>query len=180
MKVEEIESIQCPVCGYYCLGHGGHGCIDKPSMVKDSEISRPQSELAEAKKEAENAEIKRQRTDSEKAVEFWEDQAGSFETQLECANKRIERYQEDAESRAAEIANLRAKLEKAEATIPEDVRSFIYTVTLFLQSSRSKTPEQMDRMFQRSYKLYAHYGVEGSFPQPSPTRNAIKQSMEGK
>jgi DNA repair exonuclease SbcCD ATPase subunit len=53
MKVEEIESIQCPVCGYYCLGHGGHGCIDKPSMVKDSEISRPQSELAEAKKEIE-------------------------------------------------------------------------------------------------------------------------------
>lgn len=22
----------CPVCGYYCLGDGGHGCIDKPSM----------------------------------------------------------------------------------------------------------------------------------------------------
>ena len=22
----------CPVCGYYCLGKGGHGCIDKPSL----------------------------------------------------------------------------------------------------------------------------------------------------
>lgn len=21
----------CPVCGYYCLGKGGHGCIDKPA-----------------------------------------------------------------------------------------------------------------------------------------------------
>jgi len=28
------EFICCPVCGYYCLGKGGHGCIDKPSMVK--------------------------------------------------------------------------------------------------------------------------------------------------
>ena len=25
---------QCPVCGYYCLGKGGHGCIDKPSIMK--------------------------------------------------------------------------------------------------------------------------------------------------
>ena len=24
---------QCPVCGYYCLGRGGYGCIDKPSMI---------------------------------------------------------------------------------------------------------------------------------------------------
>ena len=23
---------QCPVCGYYCLGKGGHGCIDKPAL----------------------------------------------------------------------------------------------------------------------------------------------------
>jgi len=23
---------QCPVCGYYCLGNGGHGCIDKPTL----------------------------------------------------------------------------------------------------------------------------------------------------
>lgn len=25
--------ITCPVCGYYCLGNGGFGCIDKPSML---------------------------------------------------------------------------------------------------------------------------------------------------
>jgi len=24
-------SDQCHVCGYYCLGKGGHGCIDKPN-----------------------------------------------------------------------------------------------------------------------------------------------------
>ena len=28
------EDLQCPVCGYYCLGHGGVGCIDKPKLVK--------------------------------------------------------------------------------------------------------------------------------------------------
>lgn len=30
------EDEQCPVCGYYCLGHGGAGCIDKPSMLQTS------------------------------------------------------------------------------------------------------------------------------------------------
>jgi hypothetical protein len=28
MKNNTEES--CPVCGYYCLGNGGMGCIDKP------------------------------------------------------------------------------------------------------------------------------------------------------
>jgi len=32
--------IQCPVCGYYCIGQGGHGCIDKPSIVKAAEQVR--------------------------------------------------------------------------------------------------------------------------------------------
>ena len=27
------EDIFCPVCGYYCLGKGGNGCIDKPTLV---------------------------------------------------------------------------------------------------------------------------------------------------
>jgi len=27
------ENIQCPVCGYYCNGTGGTGCIDKPTLV---------------------------------------------------------------------------------------------------------------------------------------------------
>ena len=29
------EDIQCPVCGYYCLGKGGIGCIDKPFYVEN-------------------------------------------------------------------------------------------------------------------------------------------------
>lgn len=29
----KIDDIQCPVCGYYCLGKGGVGCIDKPGML---------------------------------------------------------------------------------------------------------------------------------------------------
>jgi hypothetical protein len=27
------KNTQCPVCGYYCLGNGGIGCIDKPSAI---------------------------------------------------------------------------------------------------------------------------------------------------
>lgn len=27
------EDTQCPVCGYYCLGKGGHGCINKPELL---------------------------------------------------------------------------------------------------------------------------------------------------
>ena len=33
-KEEKPEDIICPVCGYYCLGKGGYGCIDKPTIVK--------------------------------------------------------------------------------------------------------------------------------------------------
>lgn len=33
----EFGNEQCPVCGYYCLGKGGHGCIDKPFMFKQSQ-----------------------------------------------------------------------------------------------------------------------------------------------
>lgn len=29
----EAENAQCPVCGFYCLGKGGEGCIDKPALV---------------------------------------------------------------------------------------------------------------------------------------------------
>ena len=32
-KPEPIGEIQCPVCGYYCLGNGGRGCIDKPETL---------------------------------------------------------------------------------------------------------------------------------------------------
>lgn len=32
----KAEDIQCPVCGYYCLGKGGMGCIDKPWMVENN------------------------------------------------------------------------------------------------------------------------------------------------
>ena len=29
------EDEQCPVCGYYCTGNGGVGCIGKPDMVEE-------------------------------------------------------------------------------------------------------------------------------------------------
>lgn len=28
-RPEQIAETNCPVCGYYCLGRGGRGCIDK-------------------------------------------------------------------------------------------------------------------------------------------------------
>ena len=28
------EGLICPVCGYYCAGKGGHGCIDKPKLMR--------------------------------------------------------------------------------------------------------------------------------------------------
>jgi len=37
MTMEVAENEICPVCGYYCLGNGGHGCIDKPSLYKSKE-----------------------------------------------------------------------------------------------------------------------------------------------
>jgi hypothetical protein len=47
-----------------------------------------------------------------------------------------------------------------ELKLPEDVRLFIYRVTLHLQSNRSKTPKQHDGMFQEAYKIYDKYDVE--------------------
>ena len=35
MSETKPEDEQCPVCGYYCLGNGGIGCIDKPTYVKN-------------------------------------------------------------------------------------------------------------------------------------------------
>lgn len=34
MKENEVKPDDeiCPVCGYYCLGKGGCGCIDKPTL----------------------------------------------------------------------------------------------------------------------------------------------------
>lgn len=31
--------LQCPVCGYYCLGKGGFGCINKPKLVAETQES---------------------------------------------------------------------------------------------------------------------------------------------
>jgi hypothetical protein len=27
------SEVHCPACGYYCVGKGGFGCIDKPALV---------------------------------------------------------------------------------------------------------------------------------------------------
>ena len=33
-QIKKIADIICPVCGYYCLGKGGFGCIDKLSLYE--------------------------------------------------------------------------------------------------------------------------------------------------
>lgn len=49
------EDQHCPVCGYYCLGRGGYGCIDKPSMIKNTRATDPlMEEMAEALEELED------------------------------------------------------------------------------------------------------------------------------
>ena len=35
--------IDCPGCGYYCLGRGGIGCIDKPTLVELESWVRPET-----------------------------------------------------------------------------------------------------------------------------------------
>lgn len=35
---ENPEDYICPVCGYYCLGHGGYGCIDKSSLQNEDTL----------------------------------------------------------------------------------------------------------------------------------------------
>jgi len=39
--LRDLEEAQCPVCGYYCLGKGGHGCIDKPGLVRHNTPPTP-------------------------------------------------------------------------------------------------------------------------------------------
>jgi hypothetical protein len=51
-----------------------------------------------------------------------------------------------------------AMAEKIE--LPDDVLLFIKYVTLHLQRSRSRTPEQNDAMFRQAYRLYVKYDVE--------------------
>lgn len=38
---------QCPVCGYYCNGKGGIGCIDKPNLVEPINIVISEKSVAE-------------------------------------------------------------------------------------------------------------------------------------
>lgn len=33
------DTINCPVCGYYCRGNGGMGCIDKPNFIKNQYLA---------------------------------------------------------------------------------------------------------------------------------------------
>ena len=47
-------------------------------------------------------------------------------------------------------------------SIPDDLRLFIYDITLFLQKHSNYNPEKIEPMFQRAYKLYVKYDVENN------------------
>jgi hypothetical protein len=42
----------------------------------------------------------------------------------------------------------------------DEIRIFIKHITLFLQDASNHTPEKVERMFQRAYRLYVKYDVE--------------------
>ncbi len=48
-----------------------------------------------------------------------------------------------------------------EPELPVDVTDFIYSITNDLQVHRSKTPAQLDAMFQRAYRLCRKYDADG-------------------
>jgi len=39
-ELKEAEEMICPVCGYYCLGKGGFGCIDKKGFYEIIKVKR--------------------------------------------------------------------------------------------------------------------------------------------
>lgn len=43
INTKSAKDIQCPVCGYYCNGKGGIGCIDKPELVRLEGFTPPKS-----------------------------------------------------------------------------------------------------------------------------------------
>lgn len=57
-------------------------------------------------------------------------------------------------------ADLTAKLDKAMEALKE-LREFVRYATLEIQSHLSRTDEQKNALFQRAYKLYDKYDVEG-------------------
>ena len=53
------------------------------------------------------------------------------------------------------------KIEKAPKPDLGELKQFIRTITLDLQKHREKTPGELDDMFQKAYRLYHKYNVEG-------------------
>lgn len=41
----EYEQTHCPVCGFYCNGKGGVGCIDKPKLYGIEPVEDPKLSL---------------------------------------------------------------------------------------------------------------------------------------
>jgi len=46
----DIGEVQCPVCGYYCLGKGGFGCINKPAMIGEDNMTTDTDRVEELAK----------------------------------------------------------------------------------------------------------------------------------
>lgn len=90
------SEIQCPVCGYYCLGKGGFGCIDKPTLVKIEDERQKQDHEPAVNKQAEELD--------EQITNFLWD---FFEASVEQAVNQLSHGRKSKES---VIANTRPKL----------------------------------------------------------------------
>ena len=52
--------------------------------------------------------------------------------------------------------------------INNELRLFIYDVTLFLQKTAHYNMQEIEPMFQRAYRLYVKYDVEGKNENSNP------------
>lgn len=86
MSNQKPSEAICPVCGYYCLGKGGFGCIDKPSLVNKE--ASPEAKLAAARAVIEEAEHV-----LEDMKTKMQDQ-GMFESKYKIADKALTRIRE--------------------------------------------------------------------------------------
>lgn len=78
------EDIQCPVCGYYCLGKGGNGCIDKPKLVESAKA--PVGPHPDALR-----------------ISSLEHQVASLEKEILSAGKRLETCRENYQKLEAQL-----------------------------------------------------------------------------
>lgn len=94
-------------------------------------------------------------------LKFQLTEANTYKDAFRLCEKSIAEKERELALNAKMLARQTDLAREAETQLAE-LFNFIKVVTLHLQTSRSKTPEQNDIMFQRAYRLYVKYDVDGS------------------